>query len=104
MPSMLSNMEARSARLPACAALRTSPSRASMALRSRFVTSLRVLSCELMAGSSRDSGLYQRVARSIGPHTALGGQFLEVRGKRAGGHAVDAARHVVVDRGQQVLD
>src|SRR5437899_2861202 len=82
---------------------------ASTAPRSRFVTSFRVFSYA-MAGPPRGAmlasrgGFYQRVARGVGPHRAVGDQLVEVRREGARRHAVDALRHIVVNQRQQLLD
>src|SRR5438552_18197736 len=63
-----------------------------------------------MAGSPRGAmlasrgGFYQRVARGVGAHRAVGDQLVEVRREGARRHAVDARRHVVVNQRQQLLD
>src|SRR5437762_277174 len=49
-------------------------------------------------------GFYQRVARGVGAHRAVGDQLVEVRREGARRHAVDARRHVVVNQGQQLFD
>src|SRR5207253_5006731 len=82
---------------------------ASLAPRSRFVTIFRVFSYAMArppggAMLASGGGFYQRVARAVGPHRAVGDQLVEVRRERTRRHAVHARRHVVVSQRQQLFD
>src|SRR5919109_4156278 len=100
MPSTPLKRSASSFRLDACASARTCTSFASIALRSRLVTSFRVFSSS-MAMRAR---FYQRKATAVGAHRAVGDELLEVRGERARGDAVDALGNVVVHQRQHLFD
>src|SRR5438105_2906923 len=108
MPSTPVSIVASSLSFSACAALRTSASLPSIALRSRLVTILTVLSSSAMAHLPPVAGLYQRIALARGANlgandSALGHQFLEVRRQRARRDAMQAHRYIVVDLRQQLI-
>src|SRR5207302_11293389 len=108
-PSTPVSSEASSASWLERALSRISAIFASAARRSRFVTSFRVFSYAMArppggAMLASRGGFYQRVARAIGPHRAVGDQLVEVRRERTRRHAVDARRHVVVSQWQQLFD
>src|SRR6185503_12336831 len=100
MPSTPLKRSASSFRLDACASARTCASLASIALRSRLVTSLRVFSSSV----AMRAGFYQRKRAPDGAHRAVGDELLEVRGEGARRDAVDALRNVVVHERQHLFD